>query len=241
VQAQRLGDLPAHGVQRVQRRHRLLEDHADAVAAQRAPAPARAATRSSGLEADRARRPWRLGQQAHQRQRGDRLAAARLADQASTLLTGGIGLMKVDPFWLAVKEAAVPALIGVVVLGSNWTRWPLIRILVFNPTLFDVDRVNAALAQRGTTVPFELRLRTGTLWLAGTFFFSAVMNFVLARWIVTSPAGSEAFNEELGKLTLVSYPAIAVPSMLMMMGLMWWLATGARKLTGLDLAEMLRG
>jgi hypothetical protein len=159
----------------------------------------------------------------------------------STLLTGGIGLMKVDPFWLAVKEAAVPALIGVVVLGSNWTRWPLIRILVFNPTLFDVDRVNAALAQRGTTVPFELRLRTGTLWLAGTFFFSAVMNFVLARWIVTSPAGSEAFNEELGKLTLVSYPAIAVPSMLMMMGLMWWLATGARKLTGLDLAEMLRG
>jgi hypothetical protein len=35
VQAQRLGDLPAHRVQRVQRRHRLLEDHADARAAQR--------------------------------------------------------------------------------------------------------------------------------------------------------------------------------------------------------------
>lgn len=159
----------------------------------------------------------------------------------STLLTGGIGLLKVDPFWLAVKEAAVPALIGLIVLGSNWTRWPLIRILVFNPTLFDVDKVEAALKARGTTVPFELRLRNGTLWLAGTFFFSAVMNFVLARWIVTSPAGSEAFNAELGKLTLVSYPAIAVPSMLMMMGLMWWLATGAKKLTGLDLGEMLHG
>lgn len=159
----------------------------------------------------------------------------------STLLTGGIGLLKVDPFWLAVKEAAVPGLIGLIVLGSNWTRWPLIRILVFNPTLFDVDKVESALRSRGTTVPFELRLRNGTLWLAGTFFFSAVMNFVLARWIVTSPAGSEAFNEELGKLTLVSYPAIAIPSMLMMMGLMWWLASGLKRLTGLDLGEMLRG
>ena len=157
----------------------------------------------------------------------------------STLLTGGIGLLRMDPLWLAVKEAAVPALIGLVVLGSNWTRWPLIRVLVFNPTLFDVDRVNAALARRGNTVPFELRLRAGTLWLAGTFFFSAVMNFVLARWVVNSPAGSEAFNEELGRLTLLSYPAIAVPSMLMMMGLMAWLAAGAKKLTGLELADML--
>ena len=125
--------------------------------------------------------------------------------------------------------------------GSNWTSWPLIRILVFNPTLFDVAKVNAALAERGTTVPFELRLRTGTLWLASVFFFSAVANYILARWIVTSPAGSEAFNEELGKLTLMSYPIIAVPSMLMMMGLMWWLANGAKKLTGLDLGDMLHG
>lgn len=160
---------------------------------------------------------------------------------ASTLLTGGIGLLKLDAQWLAVKEALVPGLIGVAVLVSNWTRWPLIRILVFNPTLFDVDRINGALKSRGTTVPFELKLRTGTYGLAGTFFFSAMMNYVLARWIVNSPAGTEAFNEELGRLTLLSYPVIAIPSMLMMMGLMWWLARSAKQLTGLDLGEMLHG
>jgi hypothetical protein len=158
----------------------------------------------------------------------------------STLLTGGIGLMKLDAQWLAVKEAAVPGLIGLVVLGSNWTSWPLIRVLVFNPTLFDVERVNAALAERSNVVPFELRLRTGTLLLAGTFFFSSVMNYVLARWVVTSPAGTEAFNEELGRLTLLSYPVIAVPSMLMMMALLFWLARGAKALTGLALGDMLR-
>ncbi len=158
----------------------------------------------------------------------------------STLLTGGIGLLKLDAQWLAVKEAAVPGLIGLAVLGSLWTKKPLIRVLVFNPNLFDVDRVNAALAQRGNIVPFELRLRTGTLLLAGTFFFSSAANYLLARWVVTSPAGSEAFNQELGRLTLLSYPVIALPSMAMMIGLMFWLARGAKSLTGLDLGDMMR-
>ena len=169
-----------------------------------------------------------------------KLSVMALLGVVSTLLTGGIGLLKVDPFWLAVKEAAVPGLIGLAVLGSNGTRWPLIRIFVFNRQLFDVERIEQALASRGMTVTFELRLRRATLLLAGTFLFSAVMNYVLARWVVTSPAGTEAFNAELGRLTLLSYPFIALPSMLMMMALMWWLARAAKTLTGLDLAQMLR-
>lgn len=157
----------------------------------------------------------------------------------STLLTGGIGLLHLDAQWLAVKEAAVPLAIGLAVLGSAWTRQPLIRILVFNADLFDVERVHKALAERGTEAAFEARLRQGTVLLSGTFFFSAIANYVLARWIVTSPAGSEAFNQELGRLTLLSYPIIALPSMVMMMALMFWLARGARRLTGLELEQML--
>jgi len=65
--------------------------------------------------------------------------------------------------------------------------------------------------------------------LAGTFLFSSVMNYLLARWVVTSPAGTEAFNAELGRMTLLSYPVIAIPSMLMMMGVMFYLARGARR------------
>lgn len=159
----------------------------------------------------------------------------------STLLTGGIGLLALDPKWLAVKEAAVPSLIGLVILGSAWTRSPLIRLLVFNATLFDVDKVHNALAARNTEAEFEKRLRVGTILLAGTFFFSAVANYILTRWVVNSPAGSEAFNEELGRLTLLSYPIIAIPSMIMMMGLMYWLARSAKNLTGLALGDMLQG
>jgi hypothetical protein len=157
----------------------------------------------------------------------------------STLLTGGIGLLQLDAQWLAVKEAAVPLAIGLAVLGSAWTRQPLIRILVFNADLFDVDRIHQALAERGTERAFEAQLRQGTMLLAGTFFFSAIANYALARFIVTSPAGTEAFNQELGRLTLMSYPVIALPSMVMMMALMYWLARGAKRLTGLELEQMM--
>jgi hypothetical protein len=159
----------------------------------------------------------------------------------STLLTGAIGLLSLDAQWLAVKEAAVPGLIGLVILGSTWTRTPLIRMMVFNAALFDVDRVHLALAERGNTSLFERQLRAGTVVLAGTFFFSAVANYGLARWVVTSAAGTAAFNQELGRLTALSYPMIAVPCMLMMMGLMYWLVRGAKALTGLELGDMLQG
>lgn len=159
----------------------------------------------------------------------------------STLLTGGIGLLKLDPFWLAVKEAAVPSLIGAVIMGSAWTKTPLIRLLVFNDTIFDVAKVHRALAERGTEQGFDKRLRQGTVMLALTFAFSAVANYLLTRWVVTSPAGTEAFNQELGRLTALSYPIIAIPSMIMMMGVMFWLARSAKGLTGLDLGDMLQG
>jgi intracellular septation protein A len=159
----------------------------------------------------------------------------------STLLTGGIGLLALDAQWLAVKEAAVPGLIGIVILISAWTSAPLIRMLVFNATLFDVDRVHKALEERQNVSAFEQRLRTGTILLSGTFFFSAVANYALARYVVHSPAGTPAFNEELGQLTLLSYPIIAIPSMLMMMALMFWLARGAKTLTGLELGDMMQG
>jgi hypothetical protein len=54
---------------------------------------------------------------------------------------------------------------------------------------------------------------------------------------VTSPAGSAAFNEELGRLTLLSYPMIALPATLMMMGVLWYLARGIKVLAGLTLSD----
>ena len=157
----------------------------------------------------------------------------------SVLLTGGIGLLKLDAQWLAVKEAAIPGIIGLVVLISVWTNRPLIRLLVYNPTVVNVERIQHALALKQSEPAFESSLRRATMLLAGTFFFSSFMNYVLAKWVVQSPSGTEAFNEELGRMTLLSYPVIAIPSMIMMIAVFFYLINSARKLTGLDLSEML--
>lgn len=159
----------------------------------------------------------------------------------SLLLTGGIGLLELDTRWLAVKEAAVPGVLGLIVAGSALSRYPLVRVLLYTPMLLDTARIDAALAERGNQAAFEARLRAATWMLAGSFAFSAVMNYVLATWIVTSPTGTAAFNEELGRLTLLSYPMIAVPAMLIMLGVLYYLAGGVKRLAGLTLGDVLHG
>jgi intracellular septation protein A len=155
----------------------------------------------------------------------------------SILLTGGIGLLQLDTRWLAVKEAAIPGLIGLIVVVSAYTSKPLVRVLLFSPALMNVERIQANLHQRGTAVTFETRLRTATWMLGGSFFFSSVMNYFLATWIVTSPAGTPAFNEELGRLTLLSYPVIVLPSVLIMMAVLYYLARTIHELAGLKLSD----
>lgn len=153
------------------------------------------------------------------------------------LLTGGIGLLQLDTQWLAIKEAAVPGLIGLAVVISAYTSRPLVRVLLFSPALMNVERIQTSLDERCNVATFETRLRTATWMLGGSFFFSAVMNYLLATWIVTSPAGTAAFNEELGRLTLLSYPVIALPSMLIMMAVLYYLARTIHELAGLKLSE----
>ena len=157
----------------------------------------------------------------------------------SVLLTGGIGLLQLETRWLAIKEAAIPGLLGIAVLISTRTRFPLIRTLLYNPTVLNIDRIHQALEQRGQVAHFEQRLLNANYLLSGTFFFSSVMNYVLAKWLVTSPSGTPAFNEELGQLTLLSYPMIAIPSMIMMMAIFYYLWKTIHGLTGLSLDNIL--
>lgn len=157
----------------------------------------------------------------------------------SVLLTGGIGLLQLDTEWLAIKEAAIPALLGCAVLVSARLRFPLLKKLFYNPLILDTEKISRIIGNRGYDEFFEARLLGATYALGGTFFFSAAMNYLLAKWIVTSPTGSEAFNEELGQLTLISYPMIAIPSMIMMLAIFYFLWRGIKNLTGLTLEEVL--
>ncbi|HFQ5216497.1 TPA: VC0807 family protein [Vibrio vulnificus] len=156
----------------------------------------------------------------------------------SVLLTGGIGLLELDTKWLALKEALIPGLIGLAVFGSTFTRYPLMQKMVLNDTVLNLDLITQRLKERGKTDAFERCLMSSNYLFASIFAFSSVMNYFLATWIVTSPAGTVEFNEELGKLTLYSYPVIAIPSMLMMFGIFYYVWRQIRSMTSLETEQI---
>lgn len=102
----------------------------------------------------------------------------------SILLTGGIGLLQLDTQWLAVKEAAVPGLIGLAVLVSTRTRYSLIQTLLYNPALIDVARVRERLEARGAAQIFEA---------------SAAKRHLHARWHVFLLRRHELFSGDLDR------------------------------------------
>ncbi|ROV58126.1 MFS transporter [Vibrio ponticus] len=156
----------------------------------------------------------------------------------SVLLTGGIGLLELDTRWLALKEALIPGLIGLAVLGSTFTRYPLMQKMILNDTVLNLDLIRQRLQQNGKTEQFERCLMSSNYLFASTFAFSSAMNYFLATWIVTSPAGTAEFNEELGKMTLYSYPAIAIPSMLMMFVIFYYIWRQVRAMTSLETEQI---
>ncbi len=157
----------------------------------------------------------------------------------SVLLTGGIALFELNVTWLAIKEASIPALIAIFVLCSGFFGKPLIAKILLNDSLFKVELIYEKLHASNNTDLFKAKIAFANKLLALTFIFSAVMNYALARWIVKSPAGTVSFNEELGRMTLLSYPIIAIPSMIMLFGLMFYVSKVINKLTGYKLTELL--
>ncbi|MBL4571343.1 MAG: MFS transporter, partial [Alcanivorax sp.] len=150
----------------------------------------------------------------------------------SILLTGGISLMELDAKYIAMKEAAIPALLGIATVVSLRTRWPLVKTFLYNDKVLDTDKIAARLEDNNNLGAFELTLKQASWMVAASFFLSSVLNYVLAKVILTSPPGSEAFNAELGKMTALSYPVIVVPSMIVLILAMIFLFRRISKLTG---------
>ncbi len=158
---------------------------------------------------------------------------------ASILITGGVGLFKLDKDWIAVKEAAVPALFGLAVMATLKSSKPLVRLFLYNDQIFDVPKVEAELSRRGTGEKFNQLLVYCTLLLAFSFLLSAMLNYGLASFLIKSESGTEAFNREIGKMTFWSYPVIVIPSMAVLMFALTRLLKGIHQLTGLKLEEIL--
>ena len=157
----------------------------------------------------------------------------------SVAASGGLGLFKMGGIWFAVKSGLMPALIGIAVLISSKGKRPMVNELLFNEQVIDVARVNARLDELGKRPALAGLLHQASLMLVATFLISGVLNFLVAYWIIKSPPDTPAFNDELAKQHLFDFLFVTLPSMGMMMFALWRLLSGVKKLTGLELDDIL--
>jgi intracellular septation protein A len=158
----------------------------------------------------------------------------------SIAMTGGISLLGLDPKYLAIKEATVPAIFGLATVISMRTPYPLVKTFIYNDKILDTDAIAHAIGLHDAHRAFE-RLLSNASWLvAASFFLSALLNYLLAITIVTDQPGSELYNEQLGKMTALSFPVIALPATVVMMASMFYLFRGITRLTGLHLDDIIK-
>ncbi|MCB0366453.1 MAG: hypothetical protein H6624_07665 [Bdellovibrionaceae bacterium] len=162
------------------------------------------------------------------------------------LLTGGLALLKLEGIWFAVKEAAFPLVLGIGVMGSAFTRKPLMKVITYNLHVLDMPKVDTRLRELQHEKQFARHLRLSTHLFASSFFLSSLLNFVLAARIFTEIdralpelERSAILNDQIAQMTWLGFVVIALPLMGFSMVIMWHLLAGIRKLTGLPLAEIL--
>jgi len=160
----------------------------------------------------------------------------------SALLTGGIGLVPGGTvFMFALKETAIPFVLSIFTIYTLKTPKPLVKLFLYNPAIFDVEKIQSHLSTNGTVSYFEKLLSKCTWLIAGSFVLSAFLNFLLARFIVvTEPfVDKNQFNEEVGAMMFWSFPVISVPCMIISAYTLWLLIKGVKNYAGLDMDQII--
>jgi len=162
-------------------------------------------------------------------------------------LTGGFALMKLEGFWFAVKEASFPAVIGLFVLGSAFTRKPLFAFFLNQPALFKIDLIQEKLQENGTELAYKGLVKKCTVFFSVTFFLSALLNFVLAVSIfvaidetLNEAQKADILNEQIAKMTWMGYIVIAIPLMVITGSIFYYCLNRMGKLTKMPLTELMK-
>jgi hypothetical protein len=162
----------------------------------------------------------------------------------NVLLTGSLALSGKTGLWFACKEAAFPLLIGLFVWFSSYTPKPALSYFVLNPQAFNIDKMNLQLDTEEKKLSFDKLVRKSTRFLSLSFAVSATLNFTLATRIF-SPINtalapeiqSQTLNEQIAKMTQMSFMVILIPSLLILLGIILHFSGQFKKITGTPLED----
>ena len=136
------------------------------------------------------------------------------------LLTASLALLSLNGIWFAFKDASLPLILGLVVLGSAWTKNPAAKVLFCNPHILNMTLIDERITLRHQENNFLQILKGTSLWLSVSFFLSAVANFVLAYHIfeaidptLSKDETMRILNGQIAHMTWVGFGVIALPLM----------------------------
>ncbi len=161
------------------------------------------------------------------------------------LLTGGFALFTLEGIWFAVKEAAIPCLIGFWVLFSSFTDKSLMKWVVNKSSIFRTEAIAFHIDSLSKKNHYEKLLRKSTLYLSYCFFFSAVLNFILGirifedKSVLFGVDKQNMLNEQIADMTWISFLVIGLPLTVISGWTLWWFVSRLQKLTGLALEQIL--
>lgn len=166
---------------------------------------------------------------------------------ANILLTGSLALMNLKGIWFAFKEASLPLLLGLLVLGSAWTQNPAARLMFCNPQVLNMTLIEERLASLMRQGSFLKLLKRTTLWLSLSFFISSALNFVLAYAIFkdidpTLPTGThdQVLNEQIAQMTWMGFAVIALPLMIFSGILVYVFLQRVSRMTELPISNLMK-
>ena len=155
--------------------------------------------------------------------------------------------MKLEGIWFAIKEAAFPAVIGLFVLGSAFTRKPLFAFFLNQPAIFQIDLIQQRLEENRNVSLYQQLIKKCTIYFSVTFVLSAIMNFVLAIRIFTDiptdlseEQKAEVLNSQIADMTWMGYVVIALPLMVITASLFFFCLRRMSKLTELPLQDLMK-
>ena len=159
------------------------------------------------------------------------------------LLTGGIGIFGakfgLSKTWFILKEGMFPMLLGLMFIIMSKYRQSAFKNILLNKVLFDNDKISSCIKD-DMLYEFECIIRKAGYHLISGFFISSIIQFALASLIVVSNPGEPSFAKEVSTMTWVSYVAVLLTTILIVVKGYLGLITDIEKITGLNRNEFLK-
>jgi hypothetical protein len=165
---------------------------------------------------------------------------------ANISFSGILTLLALGGIWFAIKEALFPLLIGLFVFASSRTQKPFFETMFLNPTIFQLDKLNAALDSEEKKNSFHKLIVQSTQYLSASFLLSAALNFGLSLYIftpldpnLTTEQKQQILNEQLSHMTAYSMIVILVPTLIFVGFIMYNAFKKTTALTGLKMDDLM--